>query len=302
MRACAGERRRRLAPVRARLRRQPVRRLPRRPGRRPPPARGAAGSPPRRRCRATAALLLSACGDSRPGTAAVVGDQRITDGDLQSLVNESLSAPGVRAALPNSDYKGDIGAYRRAVLNVEVERLLAENGAQQARHRRSTRTRSTPGTSPSRTSPAGPDAFASRARLPARGVPVALPAARPHRGHRVRDRLHRGQGQAADRRRSCRRSTSSTSRRRRTATLSLIQVPSQAIADQAAAALKADPSQFAAVAAQLRRVRLADRRREPQKYPAEPAARRTWSPRCRRPRRTRSSRTRWPTAAPRRTS
>jgi hypothetical protein len=78
---------------------------------------------------AAAALLLSACGDSRPGTAAVVGQQRITDSDLQDLVNESLSAPGVRAALPNSDYKGDLGAYRRAVLNVEVERLLAEHGA-----------------------------------------------------------------------------------------------------------------------------------------------------------------------------
>jgi peptidyl-prolyl cis-trans isomerase SurA len=79
---------------------------------------------------AAAALLLSACGDSRPGTAAVVGAQRITDGDLQNLVTESLDAPGVRAALPASDYKGDIGAYRRAVLNVEVERLLAESGAQ----------------------------------------------------------------------------------------------------------------------------------------------------------------------------
>jgi hypothetical protein len=96
-------------------------------------------SPARRRRRlvaaaalsATAALLLSACGNSPgPGTAAVVGQHRITDGDLQDLVNESLSAPGVRAALPNSDYKGDIGAYRRAVLNVEVERLLAESGAQ----------------------------------------------------------------------------------------------------------------------------------------------------------------------------
>jgi hypothetical protein len=80
---------------------------------------------------ATAALMLSACGDSRPGTAAVVGDQRITDSNLQDLVDESLSAPGVRAALPNSDYKGDLGAYRRAVLNVEVERLLAEDGARQ---------------------------------------------------------------------------------------------------------------------------------------------------------------------------
>jgi len=78
---------------------------------------------------AVAALLLSACGNSRPGTAAVVGDTRITDSDLQTLVDQSLSAPGVREALPNSDYRGDLGAYRRAVLNVEVERLLAESGA-----------------------------------------------------------------------------------------------------------------------------------------------------------------------------
>jgi hypothetical protein len=99
----------------------------------------AVSSPGRRRRRrlaaaaalsAAAALLLSACGDARPGTAAVVGSDRITDGDLQNLVDESLAAPGVRAALPNSDYKGDIGAYRRAVLNVEVEQLLAESGAQ----------------------------------------------------------------------------------------------------------------------------------------------------------------------------
>ena len=80
---------------------------------------------------ATAALLLSACGNTRPGTAAAVGDQRITDSDIQTLVDESLSAPGVREALPNSNYKGDLGAYRRAVLNVQVERLLAENGARQ---------------------------------------------------------------------------------------------------------------------------------------------------------------------------
>lgn len=79
---------------------------------------------------ATAALLLAGCGGARPGTAALVGDQRITDSDLQTLMDESLAAPGVREALPTSDYKGDLGAYRRAVLNVQVERLLAEAGAQ----------------------------------------------------------------------------------------------------------------------------------------------------------------------------
>ena len=110
-----------------------------RPSARVRPARPSAapGSPrPRRRRVATgvalsavAALLLSGCGNSRPGTAAVVGETRISDNDLQTLVDQSLSAPGVREALPNSDYRGDLGAYRRAVLNVEVERLLAESGA-----------------------------------------------------------------------------------------------------------------------------------------------------------------------------
>jgi len=75
---------------------------------------------------AAAALLLTGCGQLRLGSAAIVGDQRISDERVQSLVDESLAAPGVREALPTSDYKGDLGAYRRAVLNVEVERLLVE--------------------------------------------------------------------------------------------------------------------------------------------------------------------------------
>ena len=65
----------------------------------PPAGAAPAGTPsaarPRRRRRiataalsATAALLLSACGDSQPGTAAVVGDQRVTPHDLQSHVDE----------------------------------------------------------------------------------------------------------------------------------------------------------------------------------------------------------------------
>ena len=217
---------------------------------------GAAGSPPRRRCRATAALLLSACGDSRPGTAAVVGDQRITDGDLQSLVNESLSAPGVRAALPNSDYKGDIGAYRRAVLNVEVERLLAENGARRlgiaidenavdARYKSIEDQSGGPDRSP-RSSPPGsrcPRRSTGSSCAPRSSSPrSAIPQGKVKRPTDAQlQALYQQYLPTAT-----------------TATLSLIQVPSQAIADQAAAALKSDPSQFAAVAAQLRRVRLAD--------------------------------------------
>jgi hypothetical protein len=77
---------------------------------------------------AATALLLVGCGEVRIGSAAVVGDQRITDDQLQTLVDQSLSSPGVRAALPNTEYRGDLGAYRRSVLNAEVERLLAEEG------------------------------------------------------------------------------------------------------------------------------------------------------------------------------
>jgi len=79
---------------------------------------------------AAAALVLAGCGQTRLGSAAIVGDRRITDDQVKALVNESLAAPGVREALPNSEYKGDLGAYRRAVLNVQVERLLAETAAQ----------------------------------------------------------------------------------------------------------------------------------------------------------------------------
>jgi SurA N-terminal domain len=78
---------------------------------------------------AAAALLLSACGNSQPGTAATVGDQRITDSDLQDLVNASLAAPGVQAGLSSSDFKGDLGKYRRELLNIQVDRLLIEEGA-----------------------------------------------------------------------------------------------------------------------------------------------------------------------------
>ena len=233
-----------------------------RPSARDSAASPSAGAPPaaprpRRRRRiaaaaalsATAALLLSACGDARPGTAAVVGDQRITDGDLQSVVNESLSAPGVRASLPNSNYKGDIGAYRRDVLSVEVEQLLAENGARrlgvavdenavEARYKSIV------------AQIGGPDAFASQlaSRL------AMSPTLYRHfvRAEVIESEIGYAQGKVN-------RLTEAQLQAlyeqflptATTATLSLIQVPSQAIADQATAQLKSDPSQFEAVAARF---------------------------------------------------
>jgi hypothetical protein len=222
------------------------------------PALGVAGSPsvtgPRRRRRvaaavalsATAALLLSACGDARPGTAAAVGDQRITDDDLQDLVDQSLDAPGVRTALPNSDYKGDVGAYRRAVLNVEVERLLAEDGARRLgitvdENAVDTRYKFFEDQS------GGSDAFASE--LASRLAVSPSLYRQLVRTEVIESEIGYTEG-------GVKRPTdqqlqalyrqflpSATS-----ATLSLIQVPSQAVAAQTATQLKQDPSQFSAVA------------------------------------------------------
>jgi hypothetical protein len=196
---------------------------------------------------ATAALLLSACGDSRPGTAAVVGDQRITDGDLQSLVDQSLDAPGVRTALPNSDYTGDIGAYRRAVLNVEVERLLAEDGARRLgisvdENAVDSRFKFFEDQS------GGSDAFASE--LASRLAVSPSLYRQLVRTEVIESEIGYTQG-------GVKRPTDQQLQAlyqqylptATSATLSLIQVPSQAIADQTATQLKQDPSQFAAVAA-----------------------------------------------------
>jgi PPIC-type PPIASE domain/SurA-like N-terminal domain len=222
-----------------------------------PPAGTPSAARPRRRRRiaaaaalsATAALLLSACGDSRPGTAAVVGDQRITDGDLQSLVDESLSAPGVRAALPNTDYKGDVGAYRRSVLNVEVEQLLAESGARRLgvtvdESAVDARYKSIEDQS------GGPDAFASE--LASRLAMSPSLYRQFVRTEVLESEIGYAQGKV---KRPTDAQLQALYRQylptATSATLSLIQVPSQAIADQATALLKNDPSKFEAVAAQF---------------------------------------------------
>ena len=77
---------------------------------------------------AATAVVLSGC-QPRLGAAALIGDQRISDDRLHTLVQDALASPGVRDALPQSTYKGDLAAYRRTVLNVEVQVALAEAAA-----------------------------------------------------------------------------------------------------------------------------------------------------------------------------
>jgi peptidyl-prolyl cis-trans isomerase SurA len=95
-----------------------------RPGRRRRTSRLAAGLA----LAATAALVLTGCGELRTGAASVVGDQRITNDQVQALVDESLAAPGAREGLA-SNFRGDLAAYKRSLLRVEVRRLLAEASA-----------------------------------------------------------------------------------------------------------------------------------------------------------------------------
>ena len=77
---------------------------------------------------ASAALVLSGC-EPRIGAAALVGDQRISEERLQQVVGDALAAPGVRDALPQSPYKGDLVRYRRMVLEQQIELALAEGTA-----------------------------------------------------------------------------------------------------------------------------------------------------------------------------
>jgi hypothetical protein len=79
---------------------------------------------------AIAALVLTGCDEVRAGAAAVVGPERVTDDRVQTLVDEVLAMPGAREGLA-TNFRGDVGAYKRSVLRVEVERLLAEAGASQ---------------------------------------------------------------------------------------------------------------------------------------------------------------------------
>jgi peptidyl-prolyl cis-trans isomerase SurA len=155
----------------------------------------------------------------------------------------------VRAALPNSDYKGDVGAYRRSVLNVEVEQLLAESGARRLgitvdERAVDARYKSIEDQS------GGPDAFASE--LASRLAMSPSLYRQFVRTEVLESEIGYAQGKV---KRPTDAQLQALYRQylptATSATLSLIQVPSQAIADQATALLKNDPSKFEAVAAQF---------------------------------------------------
>jgi foldase protein PrsA len=73
-----------------------------------------------------ALLLLTACGDDpvRAGSAAVVGDSRITTEELQQIVDRGLSDPEAQ-----QQFGADRADYQRQVLNRMVRALLLEQAA-----------------------------------------------------------------------------------------------------------------------------------------------------------------------------
>jgi peptidyl-prolyl cis-trans isomerase SurA len=80
-------------------------------------------------CLAVAALValpvLSAC-NSSPGAAAVVGDQRITTGELQAEVNTSLRDPVVKSALSNPQYSKTLGGNQAGFTRQTLTRLISQ--------------------------------------------------------------------------------------------------------------------------------------------------------------------------------
>lgn len=78
---------------------------------------------------AAAAFVLTACQPST-GTAAYVGNDRITEEQFQAAVNDGLSQPGVQEAI-NQQYGGDLSEYRRSVLFRAVQHRLVTVAEQQ---------------------------------------------------------------------------------------------------------------------------------------------------------------------------
>ncbi len=95
-------------------------------------SRSTAHRPLRRRTAVTAALVAVAaltlgC-QSNMGSAAYVGDHRISDSDLSAAVDRGLADPQIRKVV-DDNLNGDVAAYRRVVLDTQVQHaLIAQAG------------------------------------------------------------------------------------------------------------------------------------------------------------------------------
>lgn len=69
--------------------------------------------------------VVSAC-NSSPGAAAVVGDQRITTGQLQAEVRTSLADPVVKSALANAQYSKGLGGDQAGFTRQTLSRMISE--------------------------------------------------------------------------------------------------------------------------------------------------------------------------------
>lgn len=72
------------------------------------------------------AILLSACGASKPGAAAIVGDDRISDSQLAEVVQETLVALGQPKDAPADQLTGQV--LQRMVTMSLVDTLAAQEG------------------------------------------------------------------------------------------------------------------------------------------------------------------------------
>lgn len=95
-------------------------------------SRSTAHRPLRRRVTVAAAVAaVAALGlgcQSNVGSAAYVGNHRITAADLSDAVDEGLANPQIRKAVDDR-LGGDVAAYRRVVLDTQVQHLLVTQAA-----------------------------------------------------------------------------------------------------------------------------------------------------------------------------
>lgn len=74
-------------------------------------------------------VITTGC-QSRAGQAALMGNERISDNDLQKIVQEQLADPAVRSVVQQK-YGDDQGAYRQLILNYTLRHRLIERASQQ---------------------------------------------------------------------------------------------------------------------------------------------------------------------------